>query len=213
MPFAVAFAALFAVLAFPAGVVAGPGALDAQRWAELERGTAAQRTEVLAWLADHGSPADTPAVVPRLKDADETVRQMAEVTLWTIWLRSGDEQADLWMKEGMALLSAGALEASINAFSLVIRRLPEFAEGYNKRATALYLNGDFEASLRDIATTLRLNPDHFGALSGAGLCLARLHRLEEAQFYFERALAVNPNMDGVRAMLQALRANSPRQGA
>lgn len=206
-------ALLLTMLALPAGARAGPGALDPQRRAELEGGTAAQRAEVLAWLAEHGSQDDTAAVVPRLRDADETVRQVAELTLWAMWLRSGDEQADAWMKEGMALMSAGALEASIRAFSQVILRLPNFAEGYNKRATALYLNGDFEASLRDIAATLRLNPEHFGALSGAGLCLMRLQRLEEAQFYFERALAVNPNMDGVRAMLQALRANSPRRGA
>lgn len=213
MPFAVVCAVLVAALAFPAGAAAGPGALDPRRRAELEGGTAAQRAEVLSWLAEHGSQDDTAAVVPRLKDADETVRQVAELTLWAMWLRSGDEQADAWMKQGMALMSAGALDASIRMFSQVIGRLPDFAEGYNKRATALYLNGDVEASLRDIAVTLRLNPAHFGALSGAGLCLTRLQRLEEAQFYFERALAVNPNMDGVRAMLNALRANSPRRGA
>jgi tetratricopeptide (TPR) repeat protein len=194
-------------------LAAGGGALDAQRRAQLEGGTVAERTAVLVWLAEHGSPSDTAVVLPRLQDGDGEVRTLAELTLWSMWLRSGDAQADAWMSEGNALLSAGDLDAAIAAFTRIVERLPEFAEGYNKRATALYLRGDYEGSLVDIAATLKRTPSHFGALSGAGLCLVKLDRPADALFYFDRALAVNPNMDGVKAMAEALRGTLRRSRA
>ncbi len=199
---------LTAILA-PAVLAAGAGVLDAQRRAQLNGGNVAERTAVLAWLAEHGTNLDTAAVVPRLADGEERIRVLAEMTLWAMWLRSGDAQADAWMAEGNALLSQGQVDAAIADYTRIVERLPEFAEGYNKRATARYLRGDFEASLKDIAFVVKFNPSHFGALSGAGLCLVKLGRMEEALFYFDRALAVNPNMDGIKAMAEALRSSIP----
>jgi len=196
-----------------AGRAAERGVLDAGRRAHLDSGTVAQRTEVLVWLAEHGSQSDTEAVVPRLRDMDAKVRQLAELTLWSLWLRSGDAQVDAWMRDAQLLVNSGDFVAAIAVYTQVMQRAPEFAEGYNKRATALYLNGEFEASLQDIAAVLKRNPAHFGALSGAGLCLLKLERPQEALFYFERGLEVNPNMDGIRSMVEALRSNSPRPRA
>jgi tetratricopeptide (TPR) repeat protein len=65
--------------------------------------------------------------------------------------------------------------------------------------------GDYLHSLADVDATLKANPEHFGALSGAGLCLLRLSRPEEALQYFDRALSVNPNMDSIRFMAEQLR--------
>jgi len=195
------------------GAFAQSTVLDAKRRTELSSGSSAQRTEVLAWLAEHGSQSDTPAVVPRLQDADQRIRALAESTLWSMWLRSGDDQADAWMNEGSTLATAAEYDSAIAVFTRVIQRLPDFAEAYNKRATVLYLKGDYEGSLADIATTLKINPAHFGALSGAGLCMIKLHRPDEALFYFERGLAVNPNMDGIRDMVNALHSSNPRPRA
>lgn len=190
-------------------LAAGDSTLDAKRRAQLDGGSVAERTAVLAWLAEHGTPPDTAAVVPRLQDGEGRIRELAETTLWAMWLRSGDTQVDAWMAEGNALLSQGQMDAAIADYTRIIERLPEFAEGYNKRATAFYLRGDFEASLKDIASVIKFNSSHFGALSGAGLCLVKLGRMEEALFYFDRALAVNPNMDGIKAMAEALRSSIP----
>jgi tetratricopeptide (TPR) repeat protein len=195
------------------GWAGGSGVLDAERRTQLNAGTAIQRSEVLVWLAEHGSQADTESVVPRLRDADGKVRQLAELTLWSMWLHSGDGQVDAWMNEAQLLMSSGDFHASVRVLTQVVERAPDFAEGYNKRATALYLAGKFEASLQDIAAVLKRNPSHFGALSGAGLCLLKLARPQEALFYFERGLEVNPNMEGIRGMVEGLRANAPRPNA
>ena len=68
----------------------------------------------------------------------------------------------------------------------------------NKRATVLFLIGDYEASIRDVDRTLALEPRHFGALSGLGLINAELGNDEAALEAFEKALAINPTMEGVK---------------
>jgi tetratricopeptide (TPR) repeat protein len=76
----------------------------------------------------------------------------------------------------------------------VIKRKPAFAEGWNKRATALFLAGDFKRSLADCDQVMKRNPNHFGALSGYGQIYFQLEQYEKAISYWKRALKVNPNL-------------------
>jgi tetratricopeptide (TPR) repeat protein len=71
---------------------------------------------------------------------------------------------------------------------------PSFAEGYNKRATVYYLLQEYEEAIQDCRSTLALNPYHFGALSGLGLCYAALQDLESALFWFEKAFTLHPGL-------------------
>ena len=87
---------------------------------------------------------------------------------------------------------------------MVVMR-PDFAEGWNKRATVYFLMGDFDQSLADCDETLKRNPNHFGALAGCGAIYAQRGELEQALEYFERALEVNPNMPGVEQALGLVR--------
>ena len=100
----------------------------------------------------------------------------------------------------------GQLEASIDTFSEVIRRRPDFAEGWNKRATVYYLVGEYRKSAADCDEVLKRNPAHFGALSGYGMIWLRLDEPARALERFEQALAVNPNLDSVRETIEGLRA-------
>jgi tetratricopeptide (TPR) repeat protein len=84
----------------------------------------------------------------------------------------------------------------------VIRRKPDFAEGWNKRATAYYLAADYRRSLADCDEVLKRNPNHFGALSGAGQIHFALENYALALVWFRRALEVNPNMIGVEINIQ-----------
>ena len=77
-------------------------------------------------------------------------------------------------------------------------------QGWNRRATALFLLGRYEESLECIDTTLHLCPAHWGALCGRGLCYSKMGKLRKALAAFEAVLAVHPGMPGIGQYVQAL---------
>jgi tetratricopeptide (TPR) repeat protein len=165
----------------------------------------ARRRAALA-LAEAGTMADAPALLAALRDPDARVRVLAERALWEVWSRSGSEEVDELLRAGIVEMQHGQLEASIDTFSEVIRRQPDFAEGWNKRATVYYLVGEYRKSAADCDEVLKRNPAHFGALSGYGMIWLRLDEPARALERFEQALAVNPNLDAVRETIEGLRA-------
>jgi len=185
--------------AFPA-----PPASRAEALQALAGPDAAARAEAVAWLANRGTMADAPLLHQRLRDESSLVRGYAEQGLWLLWGRSGDAAIDREMARGTELMQAGELAEAIAVFSGVIRARPDFAEGWNRRATAHFLAGELPRSLADCAEVLRRNPQHFGALSGLGQVHAQLQDYQEALGWFRRALAVNPNMLGVEFQIKQI---------
>jgi tetratricopeptide (TPR) repeat protein len=142
----------------------------------------------------------------QLRQANSTeAARPIESDIWEIWLQSGDPAADTLMADGIAAMNAGDAEQAMAAFDRLVALKPNFAEAWNKRATALYLLGRFPESIKDIDRVLALEPRHFGALSGLGLCDLQLDRDKAALDAFERAAAVDPNLPGVRSRIEALR--------
>jgi tetratricopeptide (TPR) repeat protein len=172
--------------------------------AGLEDPRTEARAEAVVWLANHGSMGDQPLLLRRLRDESSFVRGYAEQGLWLLWSRSGDAEIDLRMAEGIEQMQQGRYPEAVVAFSSVIRRLPAFAEGWNKRATVHFLTGDFKRSLADCGEVVKRNPSHFGALSGYGQIYFQLGQYDKALEYWRRALAVNPNMPGVEMSLRQL---------
>jgi tetratricopeptide (TPR) repeat protein len=191
---------------YPAGQPAARAAGDeeAALLRQLKEGGAEARRDALIGLGDKGDSGAVPQVVSALRDDDAAVRQLAEQALWAIWSRSGRPEVDDMLRVGSLLLAQGQADKAVPVFSRVIERAPDFAEGYNKRATAEYQLGEYDASLKDIDEVLKRNPYHFGALSGAGLCLIELGRYEEAIGFFDRALKINPNMQGIVELRDAV---------
>jgi tetratricopeptide (TPR) repeat protein len=125
--------------------------------------------------------------------------------MWAIWMRSGNDDIDGLMAEGVRLMEQQRYAEAVEIFDQIISRAPKFAEGYNKRATVFYLMQEFEKSIEDIHRTLEMNPVHFGALSGMGLCYLGLDEPRQALEWFERAIAVNPNMDTIQSYIEQIR--------
>ena len=173
----------------------------------------AERAQAVAWLAANGRMADQPLLLERLRDEDEDVRGTAEQGLWLLWMRSGDPAIDRALAEGTALMGAGRLPEAIAVFSEIIRRRPGFAEGWNKRATAYFLAGDYRRSLADCEQVIKRNRAHFGALSGYGQIYFRLEQFDKAIEYWRRALRVNPNMSGVRINIEGAEQRLREKGA
>jgi tetratricopeptide (TPR) repeat protein len=128
-----------------------------------------------------------------------------EGVIWRIWLQSGDSAVDRLMSEGVAAMNAQAFDDALTKFDAIVAAAPQFAEGWNKRATLHYLMGDYAASVGDIRRTLELEPRHFGALSGLGLIYDALGEDAAALRTFEAALAINPHMPGIRLRTEELR--------
>ncbi|HYR34270.1 MAG TPA: tetratricopeptide repeat protein [Burkholderiales bacterium] len=147
---------------------------------------------------------DAPLLHERLRDESALVREYAEDGLWALWSRSGDGAIDKLMARGVDEMQAGNHKAAIATFSEVVKRKPEFAEGWNKRATVHYLAGDYKRSIADCDQVLKRNPGHFGALSGLGQIYYQLERYDESLAWFRKALEVNPNMVGVELNIKGI---------
>lgn len=187
-----------------AAPAAFPQALThAQAVAGLSQPEPEIRAESLAWLARHGRLADQPLLIGRLRDEDPRVREIAEQALWLLWGRSGDAAVDRRLDEGTEAMRAGRLDEAVAVFGEVIRRRPDFAEGWNRRATAYYLAGDYRHSLADCDEVIKRNPLHFGALSGYGQIYFALEQYDEAIAWWRRALQVNPNLQRVEENIRA----------
>ena len=133
-----------------------------------------------------------------LKGDDSELAATAEAFLWSAWCRSGNSEADQIFRAGVDAMQKGELARAEGLFSQVIKMIPEFAEGWNKRATVRYGMKHFGDSIADCQQTLARNPNHFGAASGQGLCHLSLGQFREAAVCFRRALEIHPHLDGAR---------------
>jgi tetratricopeptide (TPR) repeat protein len=134
----------------------------------------------------------------------EGIRITAEI--WQLWLDAGDDEVQAHLDQGVAAMGAGDFDTALIEFDRVVELAPEFAEGWNKRATLYYVMEEYEASLADIGRTLTLEPRHFGAIAGRGLVNLQLGRPHAALQAFEEALEINPFLDDARMHVEALRA-------
>ena len=183
------------------------GAADpvSQAVATLQAGTTLDRRQAAEHLARIGDQRAVQPLTQALRDDDQLVREASEQALWRIWHRSGTPEVDARLLDGITEMHRGAWQDAVGIFSEVIEVAPDFAEGYNKRATTYYLMQEYEKSILDCETTISLNPVHFGALSGAGLNYLGLRNPVKALAYFERAVRVNPNMPQIRNYIKTIK--------
>ncbi|HEY7254392.1 MAG TPA: tetratricopeptide repeat protein [Methylomirabilota bacterium] len=147
-----------------------------------------------------------------LRGDDPALAARAEATLWRIWCESGDPELDRLLREGVEAMERRDLDRAIALFTRITERAPAFAEGWNKRATARYVAHDFAGAVEDCTETLARNPNHFGALSGQGLCHMALGQYRQAAALFRRALEVHPHLTAANhnlatALQEAVRGN------
>src|SRR5512134_903757 len=98
----------------------------------LKQGTTAEKLKALELLAKLADMQLMPALVQALRDGDGRVRAAAQNVMWAIWLRSGNDQIDALMVEGIRLMEAEQYPQAVEVFDHIITRAPKFAEGYNK---------------------------------------------------------------------------------
>ncbi|MDX1488960.1 MAG: tetratricopeptide repeat protein [Acidiferrobacterales bacterium] len=139
--------------------------------------------------------------------ASEDVEMGSTLTqeIWRIWRQTDNDLADALMAQSTQAMALKEYENALATLNHVVAAAPEYAEGWNTRATLLYLMGDYIASAADVKRTLALEPRHFGAWSGLGLIYLHLGDERAALAAFSKALEWNPHLSGSRHNVEAIK--------
>lgn len=127
-----------------------------------------------------------------------------QTRIWATWAQSGSASMDLLLQRAERAMHDENLHAALTHLNDLVRLAPDFAEGWNKRATVYFLQGEYGASVADIRRTLMLEPRHFGALSGLGLILERIGDGKGALQAYRRVVEIHPNMENAREAVERL---------
>ena len=129
-----------------------------------------------------------------------------EMKIWNIWsTHPTQKKLTQLLAKGSNLMSEGELEAAYKIFSIIIDFAPDWAEGWNKRATVLYLMGRYHDSLNDIDEVLKRESRHFGALSGQGLVQIKLENYEKAIKSYQAVQKIYPSIRAAKVMISQLK--------
>ena len=158
----------------------------------------------LASPADQNDPAldglfERLAVTTSDEEASNITRE-----IWQRWTANDDPNVSQLMQIGIRALNYSTYRKALQSFDRVIEIAPEFAEGWNKRATLYYHIKEYRRSMDDIKKTLRLEPRHFGAWSGLGLVSIAQENYAGALAAFKKALSINPHISNIRRYVQKL---------
>ena len=194
---------LFAGLLFSATLSYGETELTREAaLTAVEKGKAESRAVAAERLGAVGTMDDVKVLLNVLRDENEGLRALAEQSIWRIWARSGDASIDRLYERGIREMNEGSHIRAISTFTEIIKLKPDFAEGWNKRATLYFMTEQYDKSLEDCDEVMKRNPYHFGALAGYGHIHLEFNLPEQAIEYFKRALAINPNMSIAKLIIR-----------
>jgi tetratricopeptide (TPR) repeat protein len=134
---------------------------------------------------------------------DDSAKQV-ENRIWALWLASGSDTANLLMTRVRAAIDANDLDLAMQLLDALVKVKPDYVEAWNRRATIHYMRKEFGEALDDIRHVLRLEPRHFGAMSGLGMILQEVGDDKHALDVFRRALEINPHLQRVPELVKSL---------
>ena len=140
-----------------------------------------------------------------LKIKNSIVTFEIEQKIWKIWsTHPNKNNLTSLLAKGSNLVNQNKLYEAEAIFSKVIKLDPNWAEAWNKRATVLYLLGEFQKSQNDIDKVLELEERHFGALAGQGLVNIQLKNYEKAIMSYKKAQEIYPTMKSPKIMIKEI---------
>jgi len=141
-----------------------------------------------------------------LKVNKAKVASIVEQEIWSLWsTHPTDEKLTARLEEGSMFVRNQQPKRAREIFTEVIKLDENWAEAWNKRATVLYMLGEYQKSQDDIDKVLELEPRHFGALAGQGLVNIKLKNYEKAIRSYEEAQEIYPSMKTPDVMIKQLK--------
>ncbi len=135
---------------------------------------------------------------------DEATAKQIEERIWAQWIVSRSDTANLLMTRVKTAVEANNLDLAIKLLDGIVTIKPDYVEAWNRRATIYFMKRDFGKSIADIREVLKLEPRHFGALSGLGMMLQELGDDRRALDAFRRAIAVYPKLQRIPEVVKTL---------
>ncbi|MCU0883983.1 MAG: hypothetical protein MUC44_03395 [Beijerinckiaceae bacterium] len=132
-----------------------------------------------------------------------------EDLIWALWISHPEGRAATAMANACEAMAAGAFDLAKPILDELVERYPDWPEAWNKRAILAFIARQDEACLADIERTLRLEPRHFGAISGFAQLCVRQRRHVEAKAALTIALEIDPHLRGLRELIDKL--ETPRE--
>ena len=128
-----------------------------------------------------------------------------ERQIWQVWMEHESPEIITKLQKGTQAMQAQDFRKALVLFSELTEEAPGFAEGWNKRATVLYLMGNYKQSLNDINEVLKIEKRHFGALSGQGLVQIKLKNYKKAIQSYEEVKKLYPSMEAPKIMIPRIK--------
>jgi tetratricopeptide (TPR) repeat protein len=140
-----------------------------------------------------------------LKNAkDQSEAENTENLIAALWLKSGSDTVDLLMEWTQQAVKDKNYPLALDYLDRIVTLKPDYVEGWNTRATVYYMRDDYGRALADIEKTLRLEPRHFGALTGLGTILREIGEEQRALEVYRRVIALDPHLDSVQKAIKEL---------
>jgi tetratricopeptide (TPR) repeat protein len=165
---------------------------------------AATLVAVPALAEDDTAPDRLDGLLAELSEPDNENWRRVEAEVVRAWSQSGSDAMDLLLERGRAAIAEQDYGAAVEHLTALVDHAPDFAEGWNARATAFYLQGEYGLALADLERTLALNPRHFMALSGVGIILGSMGNGVLALEALQAAEKINPHRDDMRQTIERL---------
>jgi tetratricopeptide (TPR) repeat protein len=144
------------------------------------------------------------ALFAELAEPDQADWPRIEAEIIRHWSRSGSAAMDLLLRRGTEAMEQEDWIAAVEHLSALVDHAPDFAEGWNARATAFYMMEEHALAIADIEVVLSLNPRHFGALSGLAVILEAMGDPSLALEAQRAALALHPHRPEVIRAVERL---------
>jgi tetratricopeptide (TPR) repeat protein len=155
-------------------------------------------------LAETTSKTRLDGLFAKLQSAQtEDEARQVEAAIWQAWFHSDNVDVAQVMSRVRFAVRAGMYNLALGELDKVVHIAPKYAEGWNQRATVLFLLKRDMESVRDIQRVLALEPRHFGALSGLGLIHMRAGNWKSALESFRKAIEIHPFLKE-RGLIEAL---------
>ena len=138
-------------------------------------------------------------------ESNQNIARSIEDKIWELWTtHDTDNSLTQMMNYGTLLMNNRNYDEANRIFTKIINADPNWAEGWNKRATVYYYQKKYKLSQADIDKVIELENRHFGALSGQGMVQIKLDNLEKALDSYKKVLEVYPSNKTAKTLVDEI---------